>query len=320
MTNGELLQDALGLIDESYIAELMSHRPARSVRRRVIRYASLAACLCLLIGTAAGLVNNQESTLYPTETLPSVELDQIVWGTENEIFGITSDSLVESADSDTFYITDFSMAVLTQNGWEMTGELHRALKDAQPNTYLAILVSRSYDYTAMMSFTYQGQSYGEWQVERDIWKTRKQKLSELIKEGEWLKYGEALYTQGTPDGEKWTRELYEERVNFYGAYFLSEYIRNGTLLSDKIAQDMTEAESRLQDIENTVTEAMKAYEMQNAHEDFLKFAKKGVCCAIRGGQLYIFVTPRELNRLYIRGKSEFFLSLADRSGFDIEEQ
>ena len=33
MTNSELFQDAIGLIDESYITELMAHRPARSLRR-----------------------------------------------------------------------------------------------------------------------------------------------------------------------------------------------------------------------------------------------------------------------------------------------
>ena len=323
MTNSELFQDAIGLIDESYITELMAHRPARSLRRRVIHYASLAACLCLLIGTATGIglgrIHSRNGVLSSTEILPPVALDEIIWGAEDELQQQeTSSILSESEDSVTLYLAD-SLAILMQNGWEMSGELHRALKAADPNTYLAISVSRSYDYNAMMSFTHQGKSYGEWLVERDIWKTRKRKLSELIKEGEWLKYGAALYTQGTPDGEKWTRELYEERVDFYGAYFLSEYICNGTLLSDKIEQDLSDADACLQKMERILSETMNAYETQNAHEDFLKFAKKGVCCAIRNGRLYIFITPKKLSRLHLRGKSDFVLSLADRSGFVMEE-
>lgn len=66
------------------------------------------------------------------------------------------------------------------------------------------------------------------------------KLGQLLKDGDSLKYGEALYTAGTPDGEKWTKEFYEQRVDFYGEEFLAKYIVNGEFLRDKVVSDMAE--------------------------------------------------------------------------------
>ena len=67
-----------------------------------------------------------------------------------------------------------------------------------------------------------------------------EKLAQLLKQGDSLKYGEALYTTGTPDGEKWTKEFYEQRVDFYGEEFLAKYIVNGEFLRDKVVSNMTE--------------------------------------------------------------------------------
>ena len=66
------------------------------------------------------------------------------------------------------------------------------------------------------------------------------KLGQLLKQGDSLKYGEALYTTGTPDGEKWTKDFYEQRVDFYGEEFLAKYIVNGEFLRDKVVSDMAE--------------------------------------------------------------------------------
>ena len=64
------------------------------------------------------------------------------------------------------------------------------------------------------------------------------KLGQLLKQGDSLKYGEALYTTGTPDGEKWTKDFYEQRVDFYSEEFLAKYIVNGEFLRDKVVSDM----------------------------------------------------------------------------------
>ena len=52
MTGGTLLQDAMGMIDLSYIAEVADALPVRPPKRKpLLRYAALAACFCLLIGS-----------------------------------------------------------------------------------------------------------------------------------------------------------------------------------------------------------------------------------------------------------------------------
>ena len=64
------------------------------------------------------------------------------------------------------------------------------------------------------------------------------KLGQLLKDGDSLKYGEALYTTGTPDGEKWTKEFYDQRVEFYGEDLLSKYIVDGEFLRKSVESDM----------------------------------------------------------------------------------
>jgi hypothetical protein len=64
------------------------------------------------------------------------------------------------------------------------------------------------------------------------------KLGQLLKQGDYLKYGEALYTTGTPDGEKWTKEFYEQRVEFFGEDLLSKYIVDGEFLRKSVESDM----------------------------------------------------------------------------------
>lgn len=313
MTGGELLQDAMGMIDHAYISAVIDDAPARRAgRKRITRYASLAACLCLLIGSVVGIAVHHQITgsvksLPPTEILPSVSLDQIIWEKES---ALSAGGLVSASES-----TSDSMVSAKWDGWNMSGDLYLALEDAAPDTYVAVLVTRKYNYTAKMNFVYQGKTRGQWEVEREILETQQRKLEELSKEGEWLKYGTDLYTKGTPDGEKWTREMYEERVNYYGAYFLEQYIVNGSLLLSKIEQEMIRNDAHLTEISTLLVDLDAAYVTQCAEEDLLKFTEKGIHYALKKGHLYLFVTANELSELRVREKSKLFLSLANRRVF-----
>ena len=315
MTGGTLLQDAMGMIDLSYIAEVADALPVRTPKRKpLLRYATLAACFCLLIGslTIMTIYRNSKSTeaLPSVERLPSVSLDQMIWEKENSL---STSGIISESTSD-------SMVSARWSGWNMSGDLYLALTDAAPDTHFAVLVTRRYNYTAKMNFVYQGKTRGQWEAEREILKTQQRKLEELSKEGEWLKYGSDLYTKGTPDGEKWTRKQYEERVNYYGAYFLEQYIVNGSLLSHKIKEDMRTNDTRLMEISALLVDLDVAYVAQCAQEDLLKFAKKGIHYALKKGHLYLFVTAEELAELHVQEKSKLFLSLAKRRVFEPDEQ
>ena len=317
MTGGKLLQDAMGKIDERYIAEVIAFPHERAIgRKRIVSYATAAACFCLII-CAAVLVFRAPITMNDTaitDTILPSDYDGLIWAQDQSD---KSDMAYESYSSSTSFD---SLVSIHRNGWNMSGELYFAMENADPDALFAVLVTRDYDYNDMMRFSYGGKTRGEWEVEREILRTHQHKLGELSKEGLWLQYGEALYTTGTPDGEKWAKELYEERVNFYGAYFLEQYIINGTLQSDQIAQEMKNNEARLQEISAVLVKLEDAYTARNAEEDYQAFAKKGVRYTLKSGRLYIFVTPKELSKLRVRGKSGFFLSLANRRVFEAEDQ
>lgn len=316
MSGGELLQDAMGMIDHTYISAVMEDVPAhRASRTRITRYASLAACLCLLIGSVAGMalhhrIKQGVKSLPPTEILPSMDMSQIVWDESSlSAGGLATESEI-MADS---------MATAKWSGWNMSGDLYLALQSAAPDTYFAVLVTRKYNYTDKMNFVYQGKTRGQWEVELEIRKTQQRKLEELSKEGEWLKYGTDLYTKGTLDGEKWTKEMYEERIHYYGAYFLEQYIVNGTLLSQKIEQEIIKNGAYLTEIATLLLDLDTAYIAQCAEEDLLKFTEKGIHYALKKGRLYLFVTAEELSGLRVLEKSKLFLSLANRRTFASED-
>ncbi len=69
------------------------------------------------------------------------------------------------------------------------------------------------------------------------------KLTQLLKEGDSLKYGTALYEGGAPGGEKWDRDHYDKRVGFYGEELLAKYIRDGEFLRAQAEADIPSAQA-----------------------------------------------------------------------------
>ena len=70
-----------------------------------------------------------------------------------------------------------------------------------------------------------------------------------------MKYGETLYTTGTPDGVKWSKEEYERKIAYYGKDFLSAYIVDGEFLRELIEENLKIASTA----EENFFEACRAY-------------------------------------------------------------
>ena len=66
------------------------------------------------------------------------------------------------------------------------------------------------------------------------------RLEQLLEQGDIIKYGEAVYTTGTPDGITWTESMYNYRVEFYGEELMSKYIVNGEFLKEQLRADLEE--------------------------------------------------------------------------------
>ena len=126
------------------------------------------------------------------------------------------------------------IAVDTQMGKTIEWGLKKALENLPQNTKVAVA---AYPYMTNPNFVWNGKSLKEYSDAFDAERSMLNKLGSLAKMGNMLKYGEALLT-GTPDGEKWSKELYEETIAYYGEELLSKYIVNGEFLKDQLEADI----------------------------------------------------------------------------------
>ena len=134
----------------------------------------------------------------------------------------------------------------------ITQNLMRAINAAGDDDVIAILARPAFDF----GFEYEGKTLNQYYSEKCDEDNLADTLTMLLKDGDYLKYGEALYTTGTPDGERWAKELYDERVGFYGEEILGKYIIDGRFLIDDLEKDIEEAEE--------ADAAEKAYEKAKA--------------------------------------------------------
>ena len=121
----------------------------------------------------------------------------------------------------------------TYQGRECCFCLYEVLKD-HPADKIAIRVEGGISE----DFLYNGKTIEEYREAYDQERWLFQKLSTLIKEGEVLKYGDAVYTTGTPDGEGMAKEFYEERLAWYGEELLSRYIVDGEFLKEELEAEV----------------------------------------------------------------------------------
>ena len=118
--------------------------------------------------------------------------------------------------------------------------LYDALESGGENDLFAVLAHPAIDY----DFEYEGKTIAAYYSDMCDEKNLPELLKQLMKQGDALKYGTALYETGTPDGERWAQSFYEERVKYYGDAVLEKYIVNGEFLKDKLEQDIEKAENR----------------------------------------------------------------------------
>ena len=169
------------------------------------------------------------------------------------------------------------------NGKYVQSSIPDALHSLPENSKLAIRVDIGrYDDT----FVYNGKTLEEYSDQSQAASLLTEKLSQLLKEGNALKYGEALYQTGTPHGEKWAREFYESRVEFYGEELLAKYIVDGEFREINATKDLEKALENAQAVQIENINAVHAYlehqlrQMQN----FLCISDQGI--DIKGNVLF----------------------------------
>lgn len=130
---------------------------------------------------------------------------------------------------------DMELHVIEWNGKNVAWRLYDAFEKGEADSVFAITaVCMSVD----KEYIYNGKSLAEYETAMLEDHSLIGKLEGLRKVGVYLQYGEDLYLTGTPDGEKWAKELYDETISWYGEEVLKEYIQNGEFLDEKLEQDL----------------------------------------------------------------------------------
>lgn len=277
----------------------------KSIAFRWQSYVAVAACLLLIVGGIFGapsimkLFNNNVEPSIVDQELPT-DIDKILWAGN----GQSNPSDPDDAD-----------AFVEWNGWSMDYSLYEVLNRADKTDFIAVVVSKN-NSIDRDSFEYKGTTYGQLRAEQDDLHALREKYVDFPKMSEWLKYGELLYTTGTPDGEKWTKELYDNTVAYYGEDFIAKYIVDGELAFDLLNDDLLACEHRIGEISNEIVELIEAYHKSYVDDVEDIFVRSGTCTIVRNGSVFLFVQKDELAKLNVKGKNDYMLSLAKRSAFD----
>lgn len=302
----EVSADTLSSIKNKVYAKtgITKAKTKKPIAFRWQSYAAVAACLLLIVGGIFGapsimkLFNGSKPSEMGDFWLPA-KLDEIIWAGNDQ-----SNEYPDDAN-----------AFVTWNGWSMDYSLYEVLNRADKKDFIAVIVSKN-NSVDRDSFEYKGTTLAKLRAEREELNLLCAKLIDFHKEGEWLKYGELLYTTGTSDGEKWAKSLYDERVAFYGEDFIAKYIVDGEVQTDLLNEDYTVCQNRFTEISEEIVELINAY--NSSYVDDLEdiFVRSGTCTIVRNGSVFLFIQKDELAKLNVEGKDDYMLSLAKRSAFD----
>lgn len=128
-------------------------------------------------------------------------------------------------------------SIVQWNGKMINYNLYEVLENSE-NSDKLIAVKPMYELNG--DFVYNGKTLAEYRDECDNERLLYERMVQLLKQGDELKYGEQLCTTGNPDGYKWDKDLYERTIEFIGKDLLSEYIINGEFLKDKLEKAIEE--------------------------------------------------------------------------------
>lgn len=281
----EELSDYIGEIDEELIAEAKGKNHINKKKTfYAVTFTTVAAVMVFGVLSAAILLNVNKSPDVVNDTPISEKAESFNGVSEqqdnkktkstNEVDHSTDDKQVtekgpitEQASISTGgayesseLTSDFYYEDLTEwQGKKIYDSLKDALNEDNGNTVYKIAAIPPIDD----NYIYNGKTLREYGKQKEKGYVLSELLASLLKEGDYLKYGTALYETGTPDGEKWAKEFYEERIAYYGEELLSTYIVNGEFLKDKAEQDMIIAKknetSEYKDAEYAYKNAIHAY-------------------------------------------------------------
>lgn len=200
------------------------------------------------------------------------------------------------------------------NGLNIGGTLYQALQNDLDGEF-KVTVTYHPPTANITSFTYEGKTLSELAIEADNETVKPEKMKELLKVGDELKYGTALYEKGTPEGVKWDKRLYYDKVAYFGDELLNKYIVNGEFRRDALEKDIANYNER-----SAREKYKRAY---NAYmEDVIipasikKLSDDGIKCeriAYAANGITFSATAAQLEDLPLDDLKNWYVDLADSS-------
>ncbi len=298
--------DAINHIDYDLVEEYakekecLKNKQASKRNRHWLKSASMAACFCIMIAVTVATVCQIQNLPRGLGITPGTGI--IVPETENEDHGNndhkTDDPPNTNSDITDVEFNDTDNALIEYSGKSITlslwNQLQSSSADKQLNIYLDARI-----YVQDQSFLYQGKTLQWYSDNADKNDALIDKLSTLPKIGDALKYGEILYTTGTPTGEKWGKELYDETVAYYGKELLEKYIVDNEFLLTKVLEDADKAIADADAARREYVKACSEYKKFKLAKAYKMLDDKGIIAGLSktGNTLMITVTKAEFEAL-----------------------
>ena len=200
-----------------------------------LRFGAIAACFLLIVSAVIVVPMLREDE--PSFQLPT-DINNIIWNTD-----------IGNAPGN-------SIEVPLWEGWQVDSySLYQQLDKADPEQYFALHITKPF----WEGFVYNGKTVAQIRQEKEDKYVLIEKLAQLLKDGDVLKYGDLVYTTGTPEGEKWAKKLYDEQIEYYGEELLSKYIVDGEFNKAQVEEDSSNAITEAEQLEIMADDAYKAY-------------------------------------------------------------
>lgn len=293
-------------------------------RRTAAKITVAGGCCALVIGTGirnSGMMLEKETIIPDSFSSINSELAQDDTVKENSIPPAPDYSSVIWAEGgfDDDSVDTVESATSELNGKRIYRSLSEAFDKYGDDSIFAIA---AYSYGYDNNFVYNGKTLAWYEAEeREAWDKYELRY-QLMKFGDSLKYGEALYLTGTPDGERWAKEYYDEIVSMFGQELISEYIVDGEFLEDKLTEDISESENEYMAVRETYEQgriACSKYIYETAAE---QINAQGIYCETKYSSdspylLIIFATKDEFETLSFDKMHNWGFALAkkDEDGF-----
>lgn len=184
-------------------------------------------------------VSSDPAKEIPTPQVP--DYSSVIWAEEGS-----------GGDVDDLGINAVEYQTSELNGKRIYPSLSEAFDKYSDDSVFAI-AARCYAYDD--NFVYNGKTLAWYDAEEKAMWDEIEPLIQLMKHGDYLKYGDALYRTGTPDGERWAKELYDDIVSRIGEELLAKYIVDGEFLKDKLTEDISSLDDERMDLRQTYEQA-----------------------------------------------------------------